>query len=142
MNLLLTTSDLIGHMRSKVTFLSITVSLLSLQLNKGDSTSGLFKEGQQSYLTSWRRGVAHIYILAPQKTGSQLHRDDSRTLPRAVFSCRRQAEVLRAQHKGQVPPQKALSGFVRCIQEGSCGSAGTKAAQCVLLPPDTSTMGC
>lgn len=68
-NLLLTTSDLIGHTRSKVTFLSITVSLLSLQLNKGDGTSGLFKEGQQSYLTSWRRGLAHIYILAPPQNG-------------------------------------------------------------------------
>lgn len=48
----LTTSDLIGHTRSKMTFLSITVSLVSLQLNKGCRTNRLFKESQHSDLTS------------------------------------------------------------------------------------------
>lgn len=72
--LLLTTSDLIGHTSSKITFLSITVSLGSLLLNTGCSSSRLFKESLRSYLTDPGGERLHVYTPPLPKEQARTHK--------------------------------------------------------------------
>lgn len=119
--LLLTTSDLIGHTRSKMTFLSITVSLASLQLNKGCRSSRLFKESQHSYLTDPGGGTLHVYTpLLPKKQAcahKQLQWEDFTALYQGFFShAEGMQKCYKHNTKGQAPSQLLLNSLARFIQ--------------------------
>lgn len=120
-----------------MTFLSITVSLASVQLNKGCSSSRLFKESQHSYLTDPGGETLHVYTSPLPKKQAHTHKwlqwEDFTVLHQGLFS--RADGTQRCQEhntKGQTPSPLVLNSFATFIQ-CIAGSSET------FLPPVRST---